>query len=210
MKVKPIYSLILFCLCFTPAAHAQHISVAVGGLIPKSPSGSGTVASIFQSADFRKSPIVTVDAGAGFLPLVDANVHYSYSQPDVSIRKSGIAGSPGSTAEVGLGGHTVTIEAQVHPPRPLRFGLYGFAGAGVTRFQVDLKSQSGSPFPSGLPDVITSPVFTFGVGVEKKLLPLIAAKVELRDYTGSVPKKLYDPGGAWNRVAIVAGIVLGR
>jgi len=75
---------------------------------------------------------------------------------------------------------------------------------------LNVKNQTEVPFPGGTPGNITSPVFTYGGGVEKKLVPLVRARFEVRDYLTPISDQLFRPGGSWHRVGVVAGVVLGR
>ena len=88
--------------------------------------------------------------------------------------------------------------------------LYGLVGGGFTRFSVDVKQVVEVPFPGGDPDKVISPVFTVGGGIEKSVAPLVHLKLEVRDYVTPISKDFFQPGGAWHRVAVIGGIVLGR
>ena len=167
---------------------------------------AGTIGGIAR-ADFNHAPIVAFDAGMGFLPFLGAGVHYSYSRPGVELRRGDAFGS---SATLDLGGHIVTFDARVHTLRFSGFRAYGFAGAGVSRFNITVKSQVEVPFPKGVPDTLTAPVVTFGGGLEKKFFPLLSWKAEVRDYVTTIPSQLYKPGGAWHRVVVLGGVVLGR
>jgi opacity protein-like surface antigen len=115
----------------------------------------------------------------------------------------------GSSAEVELSAHTVTFDTHVRTPSAFSFRLYGLAGAGVTRFGVDVKREVEIPFPGGAPDNITSFVFTYGGGVERHLHQLVHLRLEVRDYLTPVSKQLYEPGGTWHRLAVIGGITIG-
>ena len=211
MKAAKIYGLILFSLCLAPAARAQFVSVSVGRLFPQSLAAPTTAVSPWFAlparSDFSPSAIIAVDAGIGVLPFLGAGLHYSYSRPELILRRSDAFGS---SARVDLGANTLTFDARVHSPYAFGFRAYGFAGAGFTRFALNVKNRVEVPFPSGTPGDITSPVFTYGGGLEKKLTRLLRAKLEVRDYLTPISDKLFQPGGAWHRVAVVGGIVLGK
>jgi len=53
-------------------------------------------------------------------------------------------------------------------------------------------------------------VFTFGGGVEHRLAPLVRLKLEVRDYVGSTLSRLLAGEGAWHRVAVIGGLVVGK
>jgi hypothetical protein len=201
--------LIVASFLFAQIASAQFVSVSVGGLLPQNLSASAPIGAITSvtTADFTHPSIIAVDGGIGFLPFLGIGVHYSHSTPELTLTR---ADALGSRAVADLGTHTVTIDLRLHTPRFAGFRAYGFGGVGVSRFNVDVKSQVAVPFPKGIPSTLTGPVGTYGVGLEKKLLPLISAKIEVRDYLTDIPSNIYAPSGLWNRVAILGGIVLGR
>lgn len=209
MKASKIILVLLLCLSFVRAAGAQFVSVGGGVLRPQSlssPPPPGAVGSAAR-ADFSNSSIVTVDAGIGFLSLLGAAVHYSFSRPELLVRRGDAFGS---SARVDLDAHTLTFDARLHSPSAGGFRVYGFAGAGFTRFTITLKNQVEVPFPRGVPSNITAPVADFGGGIEKKFAPLVAGKFEVRDYVTPISSTFFSPGGAWHRVAVTGGIVLGR
>lgn len=189
-------------------AHAQYIAVGAGGLFPQDQSGAsaGGIGGPALS-DFGRSGLLAVDAGIGFLPFLGANLHYSYSSPSLVLRRGDAFGS---SAVTDLGAHTLTFDARVHTPHFAGFRLYGLVGGGFTRFSVDVKQVVEIPFPGGDPDNVISPVFTMGGGIEKSVAPLVHLKLEARDYVTPISKDFYAPGGAWHRVAVIGGIVLGR
>jgi hypothetical protein len=209
MRTRTLGAVLLFSLSvFVSSARAQYVSVAAGGLFPQNLSSNSTIGTLatVASASFDRVSIITVDAGTGFLPFIGINAHYSYSSPDMDLRRGDVFGS---RATLGLRAHTLALEARVHPPIPF-IHPYGFVGGGFTRFGVDVKQQIEIPFPNGVPDNVTAPLVTFGGGVNFKFLPLIGGKIEVRDYMTPITSKFYSPGGSWHRVAVVAGIVLGR
>lgn len=209
MKLRTVSSLILLSFSVAPIASAQFISVSGGGLFPQSLSSSAPAGRVggADRADFSNPLIVAVDGGIGFLPFLGVGVHYSHARPELTLRRGDAFGS---SAIVDLSANTLTFDARLHTPRFFGFRGYAFAGAGFTRFSLNVKSQVEVPFPKGVPDSLTAPVGTFGGGVEKKLFPLLAGKLEVRDYLTPIPDTLFLPGGMWHRVAIFGGIVLGR
>lgn len=209
MKPSKIFLLLLLCFSFVHTAGAQFVSVGGGVLRPQSlssPPPPGAVGSTAR-ADFTNSSIVTVDGGVGFLPLLGAAVHYSFSRPELSLRRGDAFGS---SARVGLDAHTLTFDVRLHSPSAIGFRVYGFAGAGFTRFSITVKNQVEVPFPRGVPSNITAPVGDFGGGIEKKFAPFVAGKFEVRDYVTPISSTFFSPGGTWHRVAVIGGIVLGR
>jgi len=141
------------------------------------------------------------------LAFIGANLHYSYSSPELVLRRGDLVGS---SARADLGSHTLTFDGRVRTPEAFGFRVYGLLGGGFTRFTVNIKQTVETPFPEGVPDNVISPVFTFGVGIEKSVLPLIRLKFEARDYVTAISRDFFSPGGRWHRVAVYGGIVLGR
>jgi len=209
MKASNLFLLLLLCFSFVRAADAQFVSVGAGVLRPQglsAPSASGIVGSV-ASADFTNPNILTVDAGIGFLPLLGGALHYSFSRPELTLRRGDAFGS---SARVNLDAHTLTFDARPRSPSAAGFRVYGFAGAGFTRFTITVKNQVEIPFPRGFPSSITAPVGDFGGGIEKKFAPFVAGKFEVRDYVTPISSTFFSPGGAWHRVAVIGGIVVGR
>ncbi len=202
-------SLVLFLLCLAPPAWGQFIAVAAGGVFSQDRSAAAPSGRVGGPAlsDFSRAGIITVDAGASVFPFVTAGVHYSFSRPELFLRRGDAFGS---SALVDLGTHTVTFDARVRTPQAFGFRVYGLAGGGFSRFNLDIKRQVEVPFPSGAPRSLTSPVFTFGGGVEQSVLPLVRLKLEVRDYLTPISERLFQPGGAWHRVVMVGGLVVGR
>jgi hypothetical protein len=145
--------------------------------------------------------------GIGFFPFLSGGLHYSYAKPEVRLRRGDAFGS---SARIDLTTHTLTFDARLRTPQVFGFRLYGLAGAGMSRFGLDVKQQVEIPFPRGVPDNIVAPVFTFAGGVEQRVFPLVHLKLEVRDYVTPIPKRIYEPGGRWQRVAVIGGVVLGR
>ena len=209
MKLNKLHYLILLSFCFASAANAQFVSVAAGELLPQDLSSAPLAGRIGGAAraNFTRPSIVAVDGGIGFLPFFGIGLHYSRSRPELTLRRGDAFGS---SALVDLGANTLTFDARFHTLRFSGFRAYGFVGGGFTRFTLNVKSQVEVPFPKGVPGNLTAPIATYGGGLEKKLFPYIAAKLEVRDYLTPIPSSLYQPGGVWHRVAVLGGIVLGR
>ncbi len=134
-------------------------------------------------------------------------MHYSFTRPELLLRR---ADAFGSSALLDVATHTVTFDARLRTPQVAGFRAYLLAGAGLSRFHLDIKRQVEVPFPGGAPGALTAPVFTFGGGLEKRVLPLLHLKAEVRDYVTPISERFYQPGGAWHRVVALAGVVLGR
>ncbi len=192
-------------LLVTLAAHAQFVSVSGGGVVTQDRTASAGLGT--ARADFSSSPIVAADAGLPIFPLVTGGVHYSYSRPGLSLFRGDAFGS---RAEVGLQANTLTFDARVHTPQFSGWRLYGLAGVGFTRFTLDVNQQVESPFPSGAPNSVTSPVFTYGGGLERKVVPLVRLKLEVRDYLTGLSNRFFTPGGTFHRTAVLGGVVFGR
>lgn len=205
-KIFPMLALLL--TVFAPTARAQYIAFGAGGLFPQDQSGSpaGGIGGLATST-FGNSGLLAVDAGIGFLPFLGAGLHYSYSSPQLVLRRGDAFGS---SAVTDLGSHTLTFDARLHTPHFAGFRLYGLVGGGFTRFTLNVKQTVETPFPGGAPDNVLSPVFTMGGGIEKSVAPLVHLKLELRDYVTPISRDFFQPGGAWHRVAVIGGIVLGR
>lgn len=192
----------------TSAANAQYIALGAGGLFPQDQVGAGfgnTVRSALS--EFGNSGLLAVDVGVGFLPFLGAGLHYSYSSPELVLRRGDAFGS---SAVSDLGAHTLTLEANLRTPEIIGFRLYGLAGGGLTSFTVNLKQIVEVPFPRGDPDNVVSPVLSIGVGIERSLGQLVGLKFEVRDYVTPISKDFFEPGGTWHRMAFIGGIVLGR
>lgn len=189
-----------FVILLTLAAQAQFVSVSGGGVVTQDRNATAR-------ADFSASPILAVDAGLPIFPFVTGGVHYSYSRPELSLFRGDAFGS---RATVGLQANTLTFDARVHTPQFSGWRLYGLAGVGLTRFGLNVKQQLETPFPGGAPNSVTSPVFTYGGGVERSVLPLVRLKFEVRDYLTGISQRFFPPGGTFHRTSVVGGIVFGR
>jgi len=199
--IKPFTLVMLLTL----AANAQFVSVSGGGVVTQGHTSSTTLGT--ARADFDRSAIVAVDAGLPIFPFVTGGVHYSYSRPELSLFRGDAFGS---RATVRLQANTLAFEARVHTPQFSGWRLYGLAGVGLTRFGLDVKQQVEVPFPGGAPNSVTSPVFTYGGGVERKVLPLVRLKLEVRDYVTGLSERFFTSGGTFHRTAVLGGVVFGR
>ncbi len=209
MRTRNIAGLMLFLLFLALPARAQFVSVAGGALFPQDRSAAAVQGRVGGPAlaNFNRPSIITADAGAGLLPFLSAGVHYSFSEPRLSLSRGD---SFGSRADVDLKAHTVTLDARLRTPQAFGFRAFGLLGGGFTRFNLNVRNQVEVPFPGGAPSSITTPVFTYGGGVEQSVLPYVRLKFEVRDYVAPISERFFQPGGAWHRVAIVGGITLGR
>ncbi len=210
MKARKPTFLFFLTLCLAGPARGQFIAVGGGGQFfqgRSAPAPAGAVGGP-ASADFTKSGLVAVDAGMPVFPFVTGGLHFSSSDTELSLRRGDAFGS---SAAADVSARTLTFDARVRTPEAFGLGAYGLAGAGFTRFGLKVKQQVEVPFPSaGAPGAVTSPVFTFGGGVERRLLPYLRLKLEVRDYVTGIPKTFFQPGGTWHRVAVIGGLVLGR
>ena len=203
---------------------AQFISFGGGGMIARDlkddTTASGAIIPVISfgpppnlavrgtdRADFSSGPIMTIDAGTGLLPFLTGGLHYSYARPDLALKRGDAFGS---SAQVDLGAHTLTFDTRFRTPHYAGYRLFGQLGAGFTRFSLAVKEAVEVPFPGGAPDKTLSPVLTYGGGVERSISPLLHLKLEVRDYLTGVSDQLYRPRGASHRIAITAGIVIGR
>ena len=217
MWVRAAVVLSLFFLWVVPVARGQHLAIG-GGWVFSQDLGSEPQVLPFANipppisvgsvrANFTASGLLAVDAGIGFFPLLSGGLHYSYARPELSLTRGDAFGS---SAAVNLAAHTLTFDARLRTPAIASYRLYGLLGGGFSRIVLDVKRQVENPFPGGAPDDAISPVFTYGGGLEKSVSPLVRLKFEVRDYVTGVSSTLYRPGGSWHRVAVMAGIVLGR
>ena len=221
MRLRAVCGLILFFVGVVPSARGQYLAIGGGGVFSQDLSSESqilplanpqpTQVPIIQPgpghSNFTASGLLAVDAGIGFFPLFSAGLHYSYARPELSLTRGDFFGS---SALVNLSAHTLTFDARLRTPEIVGYHLYGLLGGGFSRFTLDVKRQVEVPFPGGAPDDALSPVFTFGGGIEKSVSPLVRLKFEVRDYVTGVSETLFRPGGAWHRVAMIGGIVLGR
>lgn len=209
MTGKKEFVLVLCLFCWPVLASAQYVAVSGGGVFSQDLSAAappGVIAGPPRS-DFSNGGIVSVDAGIGFLPFLGGGIHYSFSRPELFLRRGDAFGS---SALVNLSSHTLTFDTRLHGPGAVGFRPYVLLGGGFTRFLLDVERQVEIPFPGGAPEDVMSPVLTFGGGIEQSLFPLLRWKLEARDYVTPISSSFYRPGGAWHRVVVVAGIVLGR
>jgi len=190
-------------------ARGQYVAVSAGRIFPQdlsAPPAAGSVGGPARS-EFSSSAMLSVDAGIGFLPLIGAGLHYSFSRPELLLRRPD---SFGSSAVVELASHTLTFDVSLHTPAFSGFRLYGLVGVGFSRFHLDVKKQVEVPFPGGAPVNLLAPVFAYGAGIERSLAPFIRWKLEARDDISPIPKDLFGPQGAWHRPQVSAGIIIGR
>ena len=220
MRLRAVCGLILFFVGVVPAARGQYLAIGGGGVFSQDLSSESQILPLASpqptqapiapgpgQSNFTASGLLAVDAGIGFCPLFSAGLHYSYARPELSLTRGDFFGS---SALVNLSAHTLTFDARLRTPEIIGYHLYGLLGGGFSRFTLDVKRQVEVPFPGGAPDDALSPVFTFGGGIEKNVSPLVRLKFEVRDYVTGVSETLFRPGGAWHRVAVIGGIVLGR
>ena len=205
--------IVLFAVCWLvmslPLGHAQFIAVGGGGLLPQNlsaPAPAGRVGGP-AGADFSRSGILAVDAGIGFFPFLTGGLHYSFSRPELFLRRGDAFGS---SARVDLSAHTITFDGRFRTPQVAGFRLYALAGVGFTRFNLDVKQAVEVPFPGGAPENVLTPVGTFGGGIERSVAPFVHFKLEARDYITPISDQFFRPGGVWHRVAVIGGIVVGR
>ena len=199
---------ILLFFCVAQLAQGQFLGIGGGGLFSKDLGGRTAAGPILDSArsEFGNGSIFTLDAGTRVFPCVSSGLHYSFSSADMFLARGDAFGS---SAEAELSAHTVTFDTRVRTPSAYRFRFYGLAGVGVTRFGLDVKSEVEVPFPGGAPDNVTSFVITYGVGIERHLHQLVHLRLEVRDYQTYISNQLFQPGGAWHRVAVIGGITIG-
>ncbi|MBI1955855.1 MAG: hypothetical protein HYS38_05630 [Acidobacteria bacterium] len=220
MRLRAVCGLILFFVGVVPVARGQYLAIGGGGVFSQDLSSESQILPLASTqptqipisvgsghSNFTASGLLAVDAGIGFFPLFSAGLHYSYARPELSLTRGDFFGS---SALVNLSAHTLTFDARLRTPEIVGYHLYGLLGGGFSRFTLDVKRQVEVPFPGGAPDDALSPVFTFGGGIEKSVSPLVRLKLEVRDYVTGVSETLFRPGGAWHRVAVIGGIVLGR
>jgi hypothetical protein len=193
--------------CAAVTAGAQSIGLSAGGIFPsdlqEAVGGSGAAA----RAEFSTARIISVDAGMNLLPFISGEIHYSHSTPELLLVR---ADAFGSRAQIDLSSHTLTFGGRLRTPEVFGVRLYGLLGAGLSRFNLDVREQVEQPFPQGAPEKLLAPVLTYGGGFERGLLPLVRWKFEVRDDVSPISEKLFGPGGTWHRVQVTAGIVIGR
>ena len=196
-----IFAHFLVLFLYVPSAQAQFIGFAGGGNLPRD-LGQGSL----ETSDFDNSGYFAVDVGLRRIGLVTMGVHYSSAGSDLRLDRGDALGS---SAELDLSHKTVTFDTRVRSPFVSSLRFFGLAGAGVTRFGVDVKQAVENPFPQGVPGGITSFVFTYGGGVERHLHQLVHLRFEVRDYVSPVSDQIYRPGGLWHRLAVSGGITIG-
>lgn len=204
-----IGAFLLLSACWALSARAQFVAFSVGGLLSQDLSSETPQGQIGGPArsQFDNGGMYAIEAGFPLLPFVGGAVHYSHSRPELSLSRGDAFGS---SARAELPTHTLTFDARLRTPELAGVRLYGLAGVGFSRFSLEVKQAVEVPFPAGAPDRVVSPVFTYGGGVQKSLLPGVGIKLEVRDYWTAASEDLFRPGGGWHRVAVMVGVVLGR
>ncbi len=199
---------ILLFFCVAQLAQGQFLGIGVGGLFSQDLSDGTAAGPVLGSArsEFDNGRIITLDAGTRVFPYVSSGLHISFSSADMLLARGDAFGS---SAKVELSARTITFDTRVRTPSAYRFRFYGLAGVGLTRFGLDVKSEVEVPFPGGAPDKVTSFVITYGAGIERHLHQLVHLRLEVRDYQTYISNQLFQPGGAWHRVAVIVGITVG-
>jgi hypothetical protein len=192
--------LLLLILCASPAS-AQFVGIAGGRSLPLDLGGGSS-----ERSEFPHGGYFALDFGMRAFPLINMGVHFSSSGSDARLRRGDALGS---RADVDLSAKTVTFDTRFRSPFVSSFRFFGLAGAGVTRFGLDVKQEVENPFPGGAPGGVTSFVFTYGGGIERHLHQLVHLRIEVRDYVSPASTQLYRPGGLWHRVAVSGGITIG-
>ena len=208
VKAANVLSRILLFLCVAQAAQGQFLGIGGGRLLPQDvdeEAAAGSIAGSVRSV-FSNGNMITLDVGTRVFPYVSTGLHYSFSGSDLLLERGDAFGS---SADVELSAHTVTFDTRVRTPFSSRLRFYGLAGVGITRFGLDVKREVEVPFPGGAPDSVMSFVFTYGAGVERHLRQLLHLRLEVRNYQTLISNQLFQPGGAWHRVAVIAGITVG-
>ena len=201
MKIAKTISFLFLLLLCASSAYAQFVGIAGGRNLPLD-LGRGSS----ERSDFHNGGYFALDFGMRAFPLVSMGVHFSLAGSDLRLARGDALGS---RADVGLSAKTVTFDTRLRSPFVSRFRFFGLAGAGVTRFGLDVQQAVENPFPQGAPGGITSFVFTYGGGIERHLHQLVHLRFEVRDYVSPVSTQLYRPGGLWHRVAVSGGITIG-
>ena len=190
--------------------HAQYLGIGLGrsfGTDLNAAASSTPSALNPLSAGLRDSNVLTIEAGGSFLRYLRSGIHYGYARPEAFLSRGDAFGS---RAELQLRAHVLTFDIGLRTPELAGLRLFGVAGAGVGRFNIEVLDQVEVPFPSGPPDSLVVPVLAYGGGVEQEFLPGVRWKAELRDEWTSAPEDLFRPGGSWHRVLLSAGLVFGR
>ncbi len=208
VQAAKVFRGIFLFFCMAQLAQGQFLGIGVGKIFSKDLGGGTAAGSEFGSArsEFGNSRIFTLDAGTRVFPYVSSGLHYSFSSTDMLLARGDAFGS---SAAAELSAHTITFDTRVRTPSAYRFRFYGLAGVGFTRFGLEVKSEVEVPFPGGAPDKMTSFVITYGAGVERHLRQLVHLRLEVRDYQTYISTQLFQPGGAWHRVAVIGGITVG-
>ena len=193
--------LLLLLLCISSSAQAQFVGIAGGRNLPLDLGRQSP-----ERSEFHNGGYFALDFGMRAFPLVNMGVHFSLAGSDLRLAPDDALGS---RADVDLSAKTVTFDTRLRSPFVSSFRFFGLAGAGVTRFGLDVKQAVENPFPQGAPGGITSFVFTYGGGIEHHLHQLVHLRFEVRDYVSPVSTQLYRPGGLWHRVAVSGGITIG-
>lgn len=203
---KVLVGLLLF-LCLPGTAGAQFVGLGGGRLLSQNLADDATAGAFgTPRAESETGGIFALDVGFRRFKNIVLGVHYSSSGADLRIERGDAFGS---RADVELKAHTFTFDTRVRTPSAFSFRLYGLAGAGLTRFGLDVKQEVENPFPGGAPDHITSFVLTYGGGVERHLHQLVHLRLEVRDYLTPASEQLFAPGGSWHRLAVIGGITIG-
>ena len=207
MTLAKLFSLLLLIFSVTPIAQAQFFGIGGGRLLPRD-LGKGTIgaSAVSPHSEFRGGGLFALDVGFRRFPYGTLGVHYSSASTDLLLQRGDASGSS-AEAEVRL--HTVTFDTRLRSPFVSGFRFFGLAGAGITRFGLDVRREVGTPFPGGAPGGMTAFVFTYGGGVERHLHQLVHLRVEVRDYRSPIPTQLFRPGGLGGRVAVIGGITIG-
>lgn len=208
MKILQVLFPTLLFFWIAPLAQGQFLGVGGGGLLPQDLTGENAAEAVSRPprSEFSNGGIFTLDAGLRRFRYGTAGFHYSFSSTGLHLERGDAFGS---SAEIGLTAHTITADLRARAPSAYRFRFFGLAGAGLTRFGLEVKRAVEVPFPGGAPAGFTSFVFTYGAGVERHLHQLLHLRLEARDYLTPVSEQLFRPGGLWHRVVIIGGFTLG-
>ena len=204
MTAPKFFSLLCLALGIIPAAQAQFVGIGGGRLLARDLGRGAKVGS--PRSEFRGGGLFALDVGFHRFPHGILAVHYSTAGADLSLARGDTLGS---SAEARVRSHTVTFDTRLRTPFVSSFRFFGLAGAGITRLGLDVKRETGTPFPGGAPGGFTAFVFTYGGGVERHLHQLVHLRVEVRDYRSPIPTELFRPGGLWGRAAVIGGITIG-
>lgn len=209
MKIIKEFVFLALLFLAASAAHAQFLGIAGGRNLPLD-LGRGSQGGSQERSEFPHGGYFSLDVGMRAFPFVTMGVHYSSAGSDLRLNRGDSRGDAfGPRADVHVSAKTVTFDTRLRSPFVSRFRFFGLAGAGVTRFGLDVNREVENPFPDGVPGGVTSFVFTYGGGVERHLRQLLHLRFEVRDYVSPVSTQLYRPGGLWHRVAVIGGITIG-